>query len=319
MVFWDAWKGFAFRGFPSPAHFRSIRLLFGGTTLGGLVWSFWPTRKQILTENSQHEVSSSSPSFHPPHRDKNSHSKKKDQKEQPSERVEMSGPFYSAAWDYNWDKRHPKTKEETPKATRHLILIRHGHYHQSETDPSFRGRLTKLGCEQAMATGYRLSSYPFRINKIVHSDMARAKETAEIIHKFIPQVPMSSCSLIAEGSPIPPIPGTSSQRNEEDYYRDGPRIEAAFRKYFHRADISQENDSYEVLVCHANVIRYFVCRALQVPSEAWLRMTISHCGITFIDIKPNGRVSLRGLGDTGHLEYGHITSSRTGSKSQSTL
>ena len=45
------------------------------------------------------------------------------------------------------------------------------------------------------------------------------------------------------------------------------RIEAAFRKYFHRAESSQKEDSYEIIVCHANVIRYFVCRALQFPPE----------------------------------------------------
>jgi hypothetical protein len=31
----------------------------------------------------------------------------------------------------------------------------------------------------------------------------------------------------------------------------------------------QKEDSYEVVVCHANVIRYFVCKALQVPTEVW--------------------------------------------------
>ena len=43
------------------------------------------------------------------------------------------------------------------------------------------------------------------------------------------------------------------------------------------------------------------CRALQFPPEGWLRMSINHCGITWITIRPNGRVSLRSLGDTGHL------------------
>ena len=46
----------------------------------------------------------------------------------------------------------------------------------------------------------------------------------------------------------------------QQFYQDGARIEAAFRKYFHRASVSQTSDSYEVVVCHANVIRYFVCR-----------------------------------------------------------
>lgn len=46
----------------------------------------------------------------------------------------------------------------------------------------------------------------------------------------------------------------------EEFFTDGARIEAAFRKYFHRAPPEQKEDSTEVLVCHANVIRYFVCR-----------------------------------------------------------
>lgn len=60
-------------------------------------------------------------------------------------------------------------------------------------------------------------------------------------------------------------------------------LNLAFRAHFHRADATQTQDSYTVLVCHANVIRvrnlifckliklqifsfqYFVCRALQFP------------------------------------------------------
>lgn len=46
----------------------------------------------------------------------------------------------------------------------------------------------------------------------------------------------------------------------QQYYEDGARIEAAFRNFIHRADPKQEEDSYEIIVCHANVIRYVVCR-----------------------------------------------------------
>ena len=45
-----------------------------------------------------------------------------------------------------------------------------------------------------------------------------------------------------------------------EFLTDGSRIEAAFRRYFHRAPPSQTEDSYEVIVCHGNVIRYFLCR-----------------------------------------------------------
>jgi hypothetical protein len=49
----------------------------------------------------------------------------------------------------------------------------------------------------------------------------------------------------------------------QQFFQDGARIEAAFRKYFHRADCEQKCDTVEILVCHANVIRYFVCRWVQ--------------------------------------------------------
>lgn len=46
----------------------------------------------------------------------------------------------------------------------------------------------------------------------------------------------------------------------QQFFQDGARIEAGFRKYFHRAEPDQAADSYTLIVCHANVIRYFVCR-----------------------------------------------------------
>jgi serine/threonine-protein phosphatase PGAM5 len=87
----------------------------------------------------------------------------------------------------------------------------------------------------------------------------------------------------------------------EEFIVDGTRIEAAYRKYFHRAPAKQTTDSYELIICHANVIRYFVCRALQFPPEGWLRISLANTSITWIVIRPNGRVVLKALGDSGHL------------------
>ena len=36
-----------------------------------------------------------------------------------------------------------------------------------------------------------------------------------------------------------------------------------------------------------NVCRYFVCRALQFPPEAWLRISLKHASITWITIRSN--------------------------------
>jgi serine/threonine-protein phosphatase PGAM5 len=58
---------------------------------------------------------------------------------------------------------------------------------------------------------------------------------------------------------------------------------------------------YTIVVCHMNVIRYFVCRALQMPPEFWLRFRGDNCGITEIVVHPSGRCSLSHFADTGHL------------------
>eukprot|EP00794_Sanderia_malayensis_P014406 gene14406-15906_t len=200
-----------------------------------------------------------------------------------------------------------KNNKRLPKATRHLYLIRHGQYNRGETDE--QRKLTELGRLQAKNTGDRLKSLNKKFDKIVYSTMTRAKETAELISKSLPDVECDSCSLLREGAPCPPEPSSSSSWNPEtwEFYQDGSRIEAAFRKYFHRAPPEQLDDSHELIVCHANVIRYFVCRALQFPPEGWLRMSIANCGLTTITIRPNGRVSLKSLGDAGHLPPDQIT------------
>ena len=66
---------------------------------------------------------------------------------------------------------------------------------------------------------------------------------------------------------------------------------------------SNPQHEFEIIVCHANVIRYFFCRALQLPPEAWLRLCIFNCSLTYFTIRPTGTVSCRMLGDIGHLPY----------------
>jgi len=199
-------------------------------------------------------------------------------------------------------------QKKQPKATRHLIFVRHGQYNSGKKLDEDR-RLTDLGRKQALCTGDRLKSLNIKFDRIIHSTMTRAKETAELIKDSLDGVSCESCSLLREGAPCPPEPSSSSSWNPErwEYYQDGSRIEAAFRKYFHRADVNQSKDSHELIVCHANVIRYFVCRALQFPPEGWLRMSIANCALTQVTIRPNGRVTLKSLGDAGHLPPDQIT------------
>ncbi|CAJ0564595.1 unnamed protein product, partial [Mesorhabditis spiculigera] len=195
--------------------------------------------------------------------------------------------------------------EHKPTATRNIILIRHGQYKMDSKDKF----LTELGREQAALLGERLANSGIKFTTLYMSTMNRATETAGIILEKLPSdLPRKSDALIEEGPPYPPepaVPHWVPAKNE--FFSEGLRIEAAFRKYFHRAPPQQKEDSTEVLVCHANVIRYFVCRALQFPPEGWLRMSLGNCSMTWLMIRPNGRVALRSLGDIGHLPADKVT------------
>ncbi|XP_065333071.1 serine/threonine-protein phosphatase PGAM5, mitochondrial isoform X1 [Cloeon dipterum] len=236
---------------------------------------------------------------------------------------------YHPKWDSNWDRRDPNSivkpikgkdgKFEVPEgdassgkatAVRHILLIRHGQYNLSGKTDKER-TLTDFGQQQATLTGKRLAELALPYSSLIRSTMTRAIETAALIGKHLDKdIPSESCPLLHEGAPIPPEPPVGHWRPEQhQFFEDGARIEAAFRKHFHRADPAQVRDSYDVLVCHANVIRYFVCRALQFPPEAWLRFSLQHGSITWLSVQPSGRVTLRALGDTGHMPPHLLTSS----------
>ncbi|XP_060763736.1 serine/threonine-protein phosphatase PGAM5, mitochondrial isoform X2 [Neoarius graeffei] len=238
--------------------------------------------------------------------------------------AQPSAGQHSHSWDYNWDKRDPSSVSSTrrkgsvgdengvevennkPTATRHIFLIRHSQYNLNGSGDKEK-MLTALGREQAELTGQRLASLGLKYDVLIHSSMTRATETAQIISTHLPGVEMVSCDLLREGAPIEPVPPVTHWRPEAVYHEDGARIEAAFRRYIHRADPKQKEDSYEIIVCHANVIRYFVCRALQFPPEGWLRLGLNNGSITWLTIRPSGRVALRALGDSGFMPPSKVT------------
>ncbi|KAI9589215.1 serine/threonine-protein phosphatase Pgam5, mitochondrial isoform X1 [Glossina fuscipes] len=236
-------------------------------------------------------------------------------------------PF--AIWDSNWDFRNPRhlvkpakndspqeenrynsdLEKSTTRSVRHIILVRHGEYLDAgETDDTHC--LTQKGCIQAKYAGQRLREMGVKWDKIIVSTMTRAQETAEIILKEIDFEPKKvvNCPYIREGAPIPPQPPVGHWRPQESqFFRDGARIEAAFRRYFHRAFPTDKKDTYTLIVGHGNVIRYFVCRALQFPPEAWLRINVNHASITWLTIQPSGNVTIKCLGDSGFMPAQYLT------------
>ena len=62
----------------------------------------------------------------------------------------------------------------------------------------------------------------------------------------------------------------------------------AFR-YFVRP--SQTSETADIVVTHGNLVRYFACRALGMSPESWSALGTSHCGITQLRVRGDGRVS----------------------------
>jgi serine/threonine-protein phosphatase PGAM5 len=106
------------------------------------------------------------------------------------------------------------------------------------------------------------------------------------------------------------------------FFEEGSRIEAGFRRYIHREEVQSSDEeekkkkktdtavetppssapaTIDILVCHGNVIRYFLCRALQFPPDAWLRHEIYNGSISHLYVRPSGRVGVQTIGDTGYM------------------
>ncbi|PAA76320.1 hypothetical protein BOX15_Mlig005584g1, partial [Macrostomum lignano] len=207
-------------------------------------------------------------------------------------------------WNNNWDNRHWRTTDSSTSNNnniRSIILVRHGRFHHSDR------LLDDLGRRQAEQLGNRLAQLHRRygISRIISSSAPRAVQTAELAMRYLPNnLKRQECHLLTEvGWPCPPEPPGAHFVPEFYYHDRAARAEAAFRRHIHRADddAGESTNELEVFVCHRNIIRYMVCRALQLPPEAWLRFSVDHCSITWLDLYPDGRVCLRCFGDSGHV------------------
>ncbi|KAL3674356.1 hypothetical protein V7S43_000312 [Phytophthora oleae] len=218
----------------------------------------------------------------------------------------------------------------TPPRTKHIILVRHGHYinaHVPQVSDSEQV-LSQMGRQQAELAGKCLGMAHNRIPTrhditIYHSDMTRAVETAAIIATNFGEVSLNPSALLREGWPGTPYSTDSSVGGarsnsafggmEERSRMDVERMQKAFNWFFLSSGEAQDEDdeeSYCVLVCHANLIRFFLCRALGIDAaNTWGHFEINHCGVTRIDVCANRPIKVTAVNETGHLPQSLITSS----------
>jgi len=181
-----------------------------------------------------------------------------------------------------------------------IYLVRHGHYESSDAtcDPS-EGCLTELGKAQAYLVAQRLRQFP--IDRIHSSSMKRAVETADVIAAAFPEISLHTSNLLWEfhwkifTDAVQLLEGEALKQVEQTKQR----IEAAFQHYFVPNPIKTEQR--EILVCHGNIIRYFVCRALRISFETLSNMESANCSITTLTVETDGRLILIDYNDVGHL------------------
>ena len=176
-------------------------------------------------------------------------------------------------------------------ADRHLYLIRHGQYDRARESPTL-GRLTPLGRRQARHLAKALRTLP--VDVIHHSTLVRAQETAEILGEVI-DAPMTRSSLLREG-----LPGMRGKRPIAVQRATMERFDRALAKFFKR---TRGRDRHELIVCHGNLIRYVMLKALEVDTRAWARIQVPcFCSVTRMTIRGRtGWKILESYGDASHL------------------
>lgn len=183
---------------------------------------------------------------------------------------------------------------------RTIYLIRHGEYDQTDTSDSDVGKkLTPLGIAQARLLSARMKGMPVEFTSLTSSTMTRARETAMVINQDFPELKLQQSTLIRECTPPTWRKDIMAEETESDLKICAKNLEIAFAEYF--LPSPDGNDRNDIIVCHGNVIRYFVTKVLKADPMSWLQMSIGNCSLTIIRILPDGSMKLAAYDDMGHI------------------
>lgn len=179
---------------------------------------------------------------------------------------------------------------------RTVYLVRHGAYlPDRNADRNVGPGISTLGIAQARLAAARFRAMPVTFESVTSSTMARAKETAAVIHEQLGDAKTSASPSISECTPP-----AAFALNESDAALNAckQRLDSAFAQFFKPPG---SKNSHEILVAHGNVIRYLVTKALGVDTRAWTGMSVAHASLTMIQIHANGAVAIITVGDIGHI------------------
>lgn len=177
-----------------------------------------------------------------------------------------------------------------PRGVHYLYLVRHGIYDRDtvQTDDRIGSPLNALGHEQAKLAGERLAKLPVKMHALVSSDLTRARQTADDMGAVLGMTPERD-SLLSECTPTADRPDYMSNHTAAEIAEcDAARV-ASWAKY---VTPTPDADTHDVLVCHGNVIRWMVAKALGMDTKGWTRMDIANGSFTVIAVRPDGSTRL---------------------------
>jgi serine/threonine-protein phosphatase PGAM5 len=192
-----------------------------------------------------------------------------------------------------------------PPAARTIYLVRHGNYvADPSADEKLGPGLSPLGVAQAHLAGARLAAMAGHIDALHASPMQRARDTAAIIGQDLPGQRFDVVDDLAECTPPTRVASAMADEKPDDLAACSAQLDRVFAKYFVPA---QGHEQTELFVCHGNVIRALVVRALGVDKDAWLGMSVGHASITRLRVHPDGRIQVIAVGDVGFLPPNLLT------------
>ncbi len=195
--------------------------------------------------------------------------------------------------------------EPTAPAARTIVLVRHGNYvPDPSADAQLGPGLSPLGVAQAHLLGARLAGSPMRFDALYVSPMQRARDTAAVIAADFPGREFKVIDDLAECTPPSRRVEIMANEKRDDLAACKAQLDRIFTEYFRPSSGAERT---ELFVCHGNVIRYLVTRALGVDTAAWLEMSVGHASITKIRIEANGSIKVIAVGDVGHLPPNMLT------------
>lgn len=204
------------------------------------------------------------------------------------------------------------------RGTRTIYLIRHGQYdHEDKRAPDIGKALVPLGIAQARLIANRLKSLPVTMNSLISSTMTRARQTAMIINKEFPDLELQQSRIIRECTPPTWREDIMDREDPENLEECTDQLETAFSEYFIPSPDNQDRN--DIIICHGNVIRYLVTKVLTVDTMSWLQMTTGNCGLTVVQIKPDGSMKLISFNDMGHIPPNLRTVAGSGSRTKELL